>query len=304
MTDTPITTATAHISPAKVVVPPAPGEVITSLATGNTYTMGHQIGEGYFGLVFNCVDIWGNDMAAKVLKPIGTYEKIKNLAEAEFRKLAVLRHPNITYVFDAFEFRDTFYIITERCYCPLTQIFSLKEFNGFAWLMPIARCLLQAVHYIHLNQYAHQDIHSGNVFAAFAKDEMRPRDPGVMQFKLGDLGVAKLFGELDSINTRADWMLPPEAIDPAEFGPIDHRIDIYHAGLLLLQLAYSRELRFSQDEILAGRPREMALDLVAPYNSILEKTLRRHVTYRTATAMEFWRDLYSLQQSSISNLLD
>ncbi len=300
----PVATVPAPISPAKVVVPPAPGEVITSLATGNTYTMGHQIGEGYFGVVFSCVDVWDNDMAAKVLKPIGTYEKIRASAEAEFRKLAVLRHPNITYVFDAFEFRDTFYIITERCYCPLAQLFSLKDFIGIAWLMPIARCLLQAVHYIHLNQYAHQDIHSGNVFAAFAKDEMRPKDPGAIQFKLGDLGVAKLFGELNSTNTRADWMLPPEAIDPSEFGPIDHRIDIYHIGLLLLQLAHSHELRFSQDEILAGRPRDMALDLLAPYRFALEKALRRHVAYRTATAMELWRDLYSLQPPSIPDLPD
>ncbi|PIX84983.1 MAG: protein kinase family protein, partial [Nitrospirae bacterium CG_4_10_14_3_um_filter_53_41] len=144
-----------------------------SLATGNSYTMGEKIGEGFFGVVYSCLDIWGNDLAAKVLKPIGTYEKVRSSAEAELRKLALLRHPHVTYVYDAFEFRDTFYIVTERCYCPLTQLFSLNPFNGLAWLIPIARCVLQAVHYLHLNQHAHQDIHLGNVFAAFAKDEMR-----------------------------------------------------------------------------------------------------------------------------------
>jgi serine/threonine-protein kinase len=261
--------------------------------------MGPQIGEGYFGRVFSCVDIWGNDMAAKVLKPIGTYEKVRAMAEAEFGKLKFLRHPNITYVYDAFEFRDTFYIITERCYCPLTRLFALKDFNGFAWLTPIARSLLQAVHYIHLNQYAHQDIHLGNVFAAFAKDEMCPTEPGVIQFKLGDLGVAKLFGELDLANTRADWMLPPEAINPSEFGPITHQIDIYHVGLLLLQFAYSQELRFSREEIISGRPREMALRVQPPYGFAIEKALRRHVVYRTSTAMDLWSDIYSQHPSTI-----
>jgi len=284
-----------------MVVPPASGEVITSLATGNTYTMGNFIGEGYFGLVFSCVDVWGNDLAAKVLKPVGTYDHVRASAEAELRKLVVLRHPNITYIFDAFEYRDTFYIITERCYCPLTQLFSLKDFNGLVWLTPIARCLLQAVHYIHLNQFAHQDIHLGNVFAAFAKNEMCPTEPGAIQFKLGDLGVAKLFSELDVTNTLADWMRPPEAIDPTEFGPIDHRIDIYHVGLLFLQLAYSQELRFSREEILAGHPRDMALKLPTPYSFVLEKALRRHVAYRSATAMELWRDLYSPQLPMIGN---
>lgn len=284
---------------AKVVILPKPGEVITSLASGNTYTMGDQIGEGNFGAVFACVDVWGNDLAAKVLKPVAPYEKLRESAEAELQKLFALRHPNITYVFEAFEFRDTFYIVTERCYCPLTELLKWKEFEGISWLRPIARCLLQAVQYIHLNQYAHQDIHPGNVFAAFAKNEMNPTDPGAIQFKLGDLGVAKLFGEINPANTRAQWMLPPEVFEPAEFGPLDYRTDIYHVGLLLLQLAHSRELQFSKDEILAGRPREMALTLLPPFNFALEKSLRRHVAVRTGTAMELWRDLQNPEEADM-----
>lgn len=280
-------------NPADWVTPPALGEVITSEATGNSYTMGDKIGEGHFGLVYSCVDVWGNDLAAKVLKPLGPYEKVKAAALAELQKLSFLRHPNVTYVFDAFEFRDTFYIITERCYCPLANLFALDSFDGALWIMPIARCLLQAIHFIHNNQFAHQDIHLGNVFAAFAKDEMDTTSPGAIQFKLGDLGVAKLFTEIDATNTRALWMLPPEALDSSEFGPLDHRIDIYHSGLLFLHLLHGRELRFTEEEIKTGRPRDLALQLPAPYNFALEKALRRHVIYRTGSAMELWRDLNS-----------
>jgi len=160
-----------------------------------------------------------------------------------------------------------------------------------AWLMPIARCLLQAVHYIHINNYAHQDIHPGNVFASFVKDEMMPAENNALQFKLGDLGVAKLVTQITAENTRAEWMLPPEVLNTNEWGQIDHRIDIYHAGLLLLQLAYNQEIRFSREDILAGHPREMALALPSPYNIALEKALRRHVQFRTSTAMELWWDL-------------
>ena len=134
-------------------VPPTPGEVITSLATGTTYTMGEMIGEGFFGVVYACFDGWGNDLAAKVLKPTRTHDELAASALAELQKLVHLRHPHITYVYDAFEFRDTFYIITERCYCPLTQLFSLERFDGPSWIMPIARCLLQAVHFLHINQF-------------------------------------------------------------------------------------------------------------------------------------------------------
>ena len=155
----------------------------------------------------------------------------------------------------------------------------------------MARQLLQAVNYLHLNNYVHQDIHEGNVFATFIKDEMVPSKEKVIQFKLGDLGVSKLLYEIDLSNTRAQWMLPPEVVDPGEFGPTDTRIDIYHLGVLFLQLAYSKRLQFSNQETLEGKPREMALKLPAPYNFALEKSLRRHVEFRTATAMEFWRDL-------------
>lgn len=281
------------VTPARTAIAPQAGEVITSVATGNTFIMGEKIGEGFFGVVYACKDVWDNDLAAKVLKPIGTYETVRAAAEGEIQRLLTLRHPNITYVYDAFEFRDTFYIITERCYCPVTQLFSLSPFDGRTWLMPIARCLLQAIQYLHRHKYAHQDIHAGNVFTAFARDEMRPKQPGSIHFKLGDLGVAKLFDEIDASNTRAEGMLPPEAIDAGEFGPLDSRVDIYHIGLLLLQLAKSQATTFSRTEIIDGRPRERALELEAPLSFALEKALRRHVSYRTASALELWRDLHS-----------
>ena len=220
-------------------------------------------------------------------------KECESQAEAEFRKLILLRHPNVTYVYDVFEFRDTFYIITERCHDAVTGIFELPNFNGLFWLRPIARCLLQAVHYLHLNEYAHQDIHCGNVFTAFARNELDRNDPGAIQFKLADLGVSKLFSELDALNTLNDSIRPPEAVDESEFGPLDHRIDIYQTGLLLLQFATSRRHSFTREEVLAGVPREIALNLTAPFNFALEKALRRHVKFRTATAMELWRDLNS-----------
>lgn len=280
---------------AKKFVPPSPGEVITSMATDNTYTMGDKIGEGHFGVVYACTDGWNNDLAVKVHKPLGTYETIRASAEAELEKLRNLRNPYITYVYDAFEYRDTFYIITERCHGSVKELFQMKNFTGQIWLMPIARCLLQAVHYLHINNYAHQDIHSGNVFMAIVKDEMLPADKDAMVFKLGDLGVAKLLSEIDAKNTRAQWLLPPEVLNPTEYGPIDHRVDIYHAGLLFLELACSKEWRFTPDEITNGKPRDIALTLPSPLSFALEKALRRHVQFRTANAMELWRDLHSPQ---------
>lgn len=279
--------------PAALVIPPSPGETITSETTNNTYTMGEKIGEGFFGLVYGCVDIWNNQLAVKVLKGNAPYDVIMASAQEEFQKLTLLRHPYITYVFDAFHLGETIYIVTERCYSPLSRLFAeVNGFDGRFWIKAVARCLLQAVHYIHLNGYVHQDIHLNNIFVAFARDEIL-EETHAMHFKLGDLGVAKLFSEIDATNTRAQWMLPPEVLDSKEFGPMDYRIDIYHCGLLFLHLLNGAELKFTQEEVLSGKPRELALQLPAPYNFALEKALRRHVAFRTASAMELWRDLNS-----------
>lgn len=262
--------------------------------TGNTYFIGNQIGSGHFGDVFECRDIWDNALAVKVLRPRGTYEAVREAAASEVNKLLALRHPHIIFMHDAFEFRDTFYIITERCQWDLKTLFGINGLMGLVWIKPIARCLLQAVHYLHVNGFAHQDIHAGNVFASYARDEMGPRPPESyhpLTFKLGDLGVAKLAAEVSLGNLRAAWMLPPEVVDPKEFGQPSPITDIYHIGLLFLQLALSREQQFTEAEVLAGTPREMADTLPAPYNFALSKALRRHVVYRTATALEFWRDL-------------
>jgi len=277
--------------PEKKFVPPVSGEIITSFRTQNTYTIGSSIGEGNFGMVYSCTDTWNNELAVKVLKPRGLpYDKIKAAAEAEFIKLVALRHPSITYIYDAFEYRDTFYIVTERCLGPVSGLLNLPNFDGQQWIMPIARCLLQAVHFLHINGLVHQDIHLGNVFTTFVKDEM-PTDDKAIQFKLADMGVAKLFQEVDGQNTRNNLILPPEVLRSAEFGPMDYHIDLYHVGLLLLQLACSKEMSFSEEEILAGKPREMAEALPPPLNFALSKALRRHVPARTSSAMELWRDL-------------
>lgn len=278
--------------PLQIFIPPTDGELITSSTTGNTYRIGKPIGTGNFGVVYECSDTWENSLAVKVLKPKGTYELVKQNAVAEFQKLMLLRHPHVTYVHDAFEYRHTFYIVVERCATSISDLIKIKNFKGSVWLRPIARCLLQAVHFIHVNKFVHQDIHGGNVFTSWIRDEMVPEDVSAITFKLGDLGISKFVSEMDAATTvLAEWMRAPESLNPQEFGPMDHRMDIYHCGLLLLQMLLGSPLTFSRDEVLAGVPRQQALQLGGPYSFAIEKALRRHVDFRTASAMELWRDL-------------
>jgi serine/threonine-protein kinase len=158
--------------------------------------------------------------------------------------------------------------------------------------MPIARCLLQAVQFLHDAGVIHKDIHPGNIFSSIIKDEVVPDKYNAMRFKLGDFGISRVVKDVDMFNTiLAEWMLPPEFLKPNEFGIIDKRLDIYHTGLLLLEVIQGRPLKFTREQILDGVPRQMAETLPSPFNFALPKALRRHVASRTSSAMELWRDL-------------
>jgi hypothetical protein len=153
----------------KFATPPAPGEIIYSSLTGSTYSIGHKIGEGNSAEVFACSDDWDNELAAKVLKPFGSYEKVRASAADEMQKLFQLRHPHITYVHDYFEYPDTFYIIIERCGVTMADMLQRQDLNGPSWILPIARSLLQAIAFIHAAGFVHQDIHLGERLCALRK---------------------------------------------------------------------------------------------------------------------------------------
>ncbi len=271
--------------------PPSPGETITSYQ-GITYRIENELGRGSFGIVYLCSDEWENELAAKVLLPGQIpHEQLRDDWNREVANLVTFRNPFITFVHDAFEYRNTFYIITELCLATVRDMIGGRSLDE-RFIIPIARCLLQAVQYIHSINYIHKDIHAGNVLWGFSRDEIKQTGSVTIRFKLGDLGISKLVGDINVFNTMLNpWMLPPEYLGSARFGTIDHRMDIYHCGLLFLHLFHGSELQFTQEEIIAGKPQEMAEDLKPPYNSALSKALERHVTKRTSSAIEFWRNL-------------
>lgn len=257
------------------------------------YFIGAEIGKGAFGTVYECTDTWGNELAAKVLSPRNQpYDVIKDNWSREFNNLLMLRHPFVTHIFAAFEYRDTFYIITERCHRTLDDLLQEPKYDGNIWVIPVARCLLQAVGFLHLAGVVHKDIHSGNVMMSIVKDELIPDQHAAIKFKLGDLGISRFVADIDIFNaTLAQWMLPPEHLNPNEFGNLDQRVDIYHCALLLMQVLVGKKLDFTREEILEGEPRRIAERLPPPYSFALSKALRRHVANRTGTAAELWRDL-------------
>ena len=257
------------------------------------FVIGQPLGEGSFGQAYECRDEWDNPLVAKILKPRNrSYEKVLEDWRSEFFKLKELRHPFITYIHDAFEYEDTFYLIIERCSGDLDSLYNWEGFSGPLWVSTVANGVLQALQYMHDQDYVHKDVHAGNVFSAGTLNNYIPETQPKSLVKLGDLGISRLESDIDVFGTiLAKWMQPPEFLNPTEFGVVGKQVDIYHVGLLLLSLEHNKRLDFSTKEILDGKPRQMAEELQSPYSFAISKALRRHVALRTQTPIEFWRDM-------------
>ena len=275
----------------KMFVPPSTDEVIEYL--GVRYYIGEQIGQGAFGAVFDCRDEWGNELVAKVLllqnRP---YETVREEWIHEFQNLQQLRHPQVTFIHQAFEYRGLFYLIVEKCAFTLKPLIEDPDTDGDLGLPHVSRDILNGLQYIHNHGYVHKDLHAGNIFVSLQKDTMVPSKDPVWRFKIGDLGISRLEGDIRLFNTiLAPWMLPPEFLRPQEFGVLGKHVDIYHVGLLLLSLLLNQVPNFTKDEIVAGSPRELAERLSSKYAMAIARSLRRHVSARTSSAIEMWREI-------------
>lgn len=266
------------------------GDVIEH--SGRRYFLGVEIRRRPASVVFECSDQWGNPLVAKIVLPRGrNYQEVRQEWLAEAANLFALRHPNVTYLYDAFEHQGQFLLIVERCSCTLRHLIKTVGIKGDLWLPCVAHGLLGAINFIHQRGYVHKDLHPNNVFGLM-KSRIDPDSPGAM-IKVGDLGRCMKERDIRASEPTMmnRWMFPPEGLAPAEFGALAKQVDIFHAGALLLALLLGRIPQFTDEEILAGKPREVALSVNSPFACAIANALHNRVDLRTQSAAQFWQDL-------------
>ena len=272
---------------------PVRGQMITN-GTNGTYFIGEHIGSGSFGDVYECTDEWANPLVAKVLKPALPFEQVQQQWESEVAALINMRHPNITYIHDAFVYENLFYIVVEKCLYSLDRV--LPKIDE-TWVPHIARDILQALSFIHRFGYVHKDVHPGNVFVSLTSDVISTDHGPFVSFKLGDLGITKMEHEIRTTGTiLAPWMKPPEAIDPNTCGVVGRQTDVYHTALLLLSVLNKEVLSFTEPDIVGGAPMALADKTQSPFHQAIANALHPRVLYRTQSALEFWREMQAALQ--------
>ena len=214
-------------------------ELQTDMADPKTldrYVIGRVLGKGAMGLVYEAFDPKMNrKVAIKTILKSNLDERVARSYSMRFEREALaaarLNHPNIVQVFDFGEEGDVAYIVME--FIPGKELQSFFDDNERLPTEEAVRImceLLSALDFAHEAGVIHRDIKPANVIL----DAER-------RAKLADFGVARMSEaeRADAERTAAGTMVgTPAYMSPEQVQglSIDHRTDIFSAGVVLYQL--------------------------------------------------------------------
>jgi serine/threonine-protein kinase len=267
---------------------PQVGSILSS--TRGSYQVQSVIGSGEFGAVYDCIGPFDQLYAVKVVRPANRpYSEVHREWAQEVQRLMSLRHPNVVYIYDAFEQQYLFYLALERCDHPLLTMLGKPMAEDL--VLELGRQLLAALQFLHDNDVVHDDLHPGNVLIT---NEGRPI------VKISDFGISAELRGAHAVRPTVvhHTIMAPEIIAS---GYTSRQSDLYQIGLLLYWMVVGESavpLNVPYQELIRavseGEPRRRAEQIGTPLGHLIAKMLRRREQYRYTSAREIWADLRQL----------
>jgi calcium-dependent protein kinase len=251
---------------------------LVQLSTGlplDNYVSDKKLGEGSYGSVYRVKhkDL-GIPRAMKKITGSGNKdpEKIKEI-ENEINLLKSMDHPNIVKIFEFYNTKDGFYLITEYCSGGelFDRILKYKKFDepNAAYIM---FQLLSAVFYCHNQGMIHRDLKPENILI-----DSEEKD-GTLNIKVIDFGTAKLFDKNKTENKviGSAYYIAPEVLN----SKYNEKCDIWSSGVILYILLCGRPPFGGEDEEILDKIKKGKFDLSSdpwPKISNEAKDLIRHM---------------------------
>lgn len=237
----------------------------------------HQIGVGAFSKFCKASDEWGHALVAKVHAP----EMEASLWQNEVRQLRRFAGPGVVYLHRVFAHDGHCYLVLDDAGVPVSRCrFDTPEQRLKAAVL-VAKGVLPALALLHVVGRCHGDINPQNVLL---KLDGQNRLPGA---SLVDFGLCRSQAYLDAGSAAmARWTPPPEyCLNQALNGSA---LDIWHLGLLLLQVIKGETLDYSEVDILSEKPLQDAQALGLPIGRALSAALDCNPAQRP-NALDLWR---------------
>jgi calcium-dependent protein kinase len=188
----------------------------------NDYVIGEECGSGAFATVRKVKSkSTGQVRALKIIKKTKSQDSARMYLEVEILKKLI--HPNIMQIFEFYEDKKNFYIITEICDGGelFEQIVNKGAFNETECANVIKQ-ILSAVNYIHLNSIVHRDLKPENILLDTNKNDV---------IKIIDWGTARFFEKNKKMNkvSGTPYYIAPEVL----FEKYDEKCDIWSVGVIM-----------------------------------------------------------------------
>lgn len=207
--------------------------------TVGSYTLGKQLGEGTFGVVYVAEQTRPirRAVALKIVKPGLDSTEILARFEAERQTLALMEHPNIALILDGGTTQGgrPYFVMELVRGVPITQYCDQQSLT-IRERLELFRIVCGAVEHAHQKGVIHRDLKPSNILVTIRDGEAVP--------KIIDFGVAKVMAAhvLDvTISTHCAQLIgTPAYMSPeqAELSnvDVDTRSDVYSLGVLLHEL--------------------------------------------------------------------
>ncbi|MMZ50621.1 Serine/threonine-protein kinase B [compost metagenome] len=256
--------------------PHEPGTVVK-----NRYTVTRMLGMGSYGISYLVFDHMQNE--ERVLKQVRPSRlnspKGRPLYEYEIELLATLRHPQMPYLFDAFEENEQLYYVMSYIKGSTLEDMLFQQDASFtepeAWRVILQ--ILTLVKYLHSRRIIHRDVRIPNVIW----------NDGTVY--LLDFGLARYVDDSPSFLQDTDSHYWLEKKLKREVHP---RSDMYALGHFLLFMLYST---YEADEDEPERGWERELSLAPETVRMLRRMLQFDQPYETADELE--KDILTFLQS-------
>jgi len=188
------------------------------------YTIGEIMGSGAFATVRKVIHKdTNNPRALKIIKKNPKQDSSRMYLEVDILKKLI--HPNIMQIFEFYEDKKNFYIITEFCeggelFDKVVEKGTFKEDEG-AWIM---KQLISAINYIHSNKIVHRDLKPENILLDTKKNNI---------IKIIDWGTARFFDKdknkkMNKIS-GTPYYIAPEVL----FEKYDEKCDVWSCGVIM-----------------------------------------------------------------------
>ena len=211
-------------------------ENLVVLQTGKPskkYKILKVLGNGSYGKVYKAMNlITENFVAIKSIK-----KKKDNSAEGidiknEINVLKKLNHPNIVKIFEFYDIKDNYYLITELCkygdlYNYIKFIFSEKQ------LCVLFYQVFSGLIYLHENNIIHRDLKLENIMIDSIEKDNITCEP-YFYIKIIDFGSAKFYSKqkIENEIIGSSYYMAPEVLKQK----YNEKCDTWSAGVLLYML--------------------------------------------------------------------